>query len=73
MIDGEGTVVGWTSTAQRLVGYATGEVVGRPAWFVLPFLQNVLRVWAGHRAPPRPGLLVRHNDGPSRRRPHNSM
>jgi PAS domain-containing protein len=39
MIDGEGTVVGWTSTAQRLVGYAAGEVVGRPAWFVLPFLR----------------------------------
>jgi PAS domain S-box-containing protein len=41
MIDGEGTLVGWTSTAQRLVGYAAGEVVGRPAWLVLLFLQNL--------------------------------
>ncbi|MEU8983141.1 SpoIIE family protein phosphatase [Streptomyces sp. NPDC048309] len=46
MIDSEGTVVGWTSTAQRLLGYAAGEVVGRPVWFVLPFLQNALHVWA---------------------------
>jgi hypothetical protein len=36
VIDCEGTVVGWTSTAQRPVGCAAGEVVGRPAWFVLP-------------------------------------
>jgi hypothetical protein len=41
MIDGEGTLVGWTSTAQRLVGYAAGEVVGRPACLVLLFLQNL--------------------------------
>jgi hypothetical protein len=29
-------VVGWTSTAQRPVGCAAGEVVGLPAWIVLP-------------------------------------
>ncbi|UKY54911.1 ATP-binding protein [Streptomyces inhibens] len=46
MIDGEGTVVGGTNTAQRLDGYSAGEVVGRPAWFVLPFLQNAPQVWA---------------------------
>ncbi|REK84856.1 PAS domain S-box protein [Streptomyces inhibens] len=46
VIDGEGTAVGWTNTAQRLVGYSAGEVVGRPAWFVRPFLQNALHVWA---------------------------
>ena len=31
MIDGDGTVVGWTQAAQRLVGYSAREVVGRPA------------------------------------------
>ncbi|MER5917991.1 SpoIIE family protein phosphatase [Streptomyces sp. NPDC001982] len=29
MIDEQGTVVGWTQAAQRLVGYSAGEVVGR--------------------------------------------
>ncbi|MFD0509001.1 PAS domain-containing protein [Streptomyces chiangmaiensis] len=43
MLDADGTVVGWTDTAQRLVGYAAGEVVGRSVSVVLPFAQNALR------------------------------
>ncbi|MEU8468009.1 SpoIIE family protein phosphatase [Streptomyces sp. NPDC029006] len=35
MLDASGTVVGWTEAAQQLVGYAAGEVVGRPADGVL--------------------------------------
>ncbi|MER6126856.1 SpoIIE family protein phosphatase [Streptomyces sp. NPDC001795] len=68
LIDGEGTLAGWTNTAQRLFGYAAGEMVGRPAWFVLPFLQNVLHVWAAseqHHA--RGGwsgtVTIHHRDG----------
>ncbi|MHA5052857.1 SpoIIE family protein phosphatase [Streptomyces sp. SD15] len=68
MIDGEGTVVGWTNTAQRLVGYAAGEVVGRPAWFVLPFLQNALQEWAASEQRRARGgwsgtATVHHRDG----------
>ncbi|MEU3302192.1 SpoIIE family protein phosphatase [Streptomyces sp. NPDC006678] len=68
MIDGEGTVVGWTNTAQRLVGYAAGEVVGQPVWFVLPFLQNLLRAWAvSEQHHTRGGwsgtATIRHRDG----------
>ncbi|MEU8951180.1 SpoIIE family protein phosphatase [Streptomyces sp. NPDC048489] len=31
LLDGQGTVVGWSQTAQRLVGYSAAEVVGRSA------------------------------------------
>ncbi|GGN27033.1 SpoIIE family protein phosphatase [Streptomyces fuscichromogenes] len=35
MLDQQGTVVGWTQAAERLVGYAARDVVGRPASLVL--------------------------------------
>lgn len=41
MIDGEGAVVGWTSAAQRLLGYAPSEVLGRPAAMLLASPQDV--------------------------------
>ncbi|MER5916548.1 SpoIIE family protein phosphatase [Streptomyces sp. NPDC001982] len=68
MIDGEGTVVGWTSTAERLVGYAAGEMVGRPVWFVLPFLQDALHTWAASQQRRARGgwsgtATVHHRDG----------
>ncbi|MFF3879238.1 SpoIIE family protein phosphatase [Streptomyces sp. NPDC001978] len=68
MLDADGTVVGWTSTAQRLVGYSANEVVGRSISVVLPFAQNASRVeafaeqcrarggWSGTTA-------VRHRNG----------
>ncbi|MGW3853243.1 PAS domain-containing protein, partial [Streptomyces fagopyri] len=31
LLDARGTVVGWSQTAQRLVGYSAAEVVGRSA------------------------------------------
>ncbi|MEW1775963.1 SpoIIE family protein phosphatase [Streptomyces sp. NPDC086777] len=36
MLDEQGTVVGWTRAAERLVGYSAGDVVGRSAAVVLP-------------------------------------
>ncbi|GAA3484505.1 SpoIIE family protein phosphatase [Streptomyces yanii] len=36
VIDEQGTVVGWTQAAQRLVGYCAEDVLGRSAAFVLP-------------------------------------
>ncbi|WP_416384753.1 SpoIIE family protein phosphatase [Streptomyces sp. 3212.3] len=68
MLDADGTVVGWTDTAQRLVGYSAGEVVGRSASVVLQLAKNASRVqafaeqcrarggWSGNAA-------VRHRDG----------
>src|SRR5258707_5655499 len=35
MIDAEGTVVGWTQAAQRLVGYSHAEMVSQPAAVIL--------------------------------------
>ncbi|WP_329166101.1 SpoIIE family protein phosphatase [Streptomyces sp. NBC_01717] len=68
MLDGDGTVVGWTRTAQRLVGYSAREVVGRPAWCVMPLSRSMWQVQAfveGCRA--RGGwsgtTAVRHRDG----------
>ncbi|MEV6057200.1 SpoIIE family protein phosphatase [Streptomyces sp. NPDC052107] len=68
MLDADGTVVGWTGTAQRLVGYSAGQVVGRSVAVVLPLAQNASQVqafveqcrarggWSGNAA-------VRHRDG----------
>ncbi|MFF3467796.1 SpoIIE family protein phosphatase [Streptomyces sp. NPDC002619] len=68
MLDADGTVVGWTDTAQQLVGYSAGEVGGRSVSVVLPFAQNASRMeafaeqcrarggWSGTAA-------VRHRDG----------
>jgi PAS domain S-box-containing protein len=35
VIDAEGTVIGWTEAAERLLGYQASEVVGRSASFLL--------------------------------------
>ncbi|MEU9978405.1 SpoIIE family protein phosphatase [Streptomyces sp. NPDC051014] len=36
MVDEQGTVLGWTQAAERLVGYPAGDVVGRSAALVVP-------------------------------------
>ncbi|MFF3875726.1 SpoIIE family protein phosphatase [Streptomyces sp. NPDC001978] len=43
VLDAQGAVVGWTQAAQRLVGYAAAEVVGRPAAVMLPSAQDVAK------------------------------
>ncbi|MGW7665916.1 SpoIIE family protein phosphatase [Streptomyces sp. NPDC054775] len=68
MIDAEGTVVGWTTTAQRLVGYPAAEVVGRPVSTVLPLTRRTLREWSStEQCLARGGWsgtsTVRHRDG----------
>ena len=70
MLDGEGTVVGWTHAAQQLVGYTAREVVGRSAAHVLPPLRGRPECCGARRAVPCPGRLVRHRGGPPPRRPH---
>ncbi|MEU9149497.1 SpoIIE family protein phosphatase [Streptomyces sp. NPDC048417] len=40
MLDEQGTVVGWTRAAERLVGYSAGDVVGRSAAAVLPYSEE---------------------------------
>ncbi|MFD3584143.1 SpoIIE family protein phosphatase [Streptomyces sp. NPDC058683] len=68
MLDEQGTVLGWTRAAERLVGYPAGDVVGRSAALVLPSpeeaptisafveLCRAQRGWSGTTA-------VRHRDG----------
>ncbi|MEU0183443.1 PAS domain S-box protein [Streptomyces sp. NPDC006207] len=36
LLDGQGVVAAWTQAAERLVGYAASDVVGRSAALVLP-------------------------------------
>ncbi|MFD0501772.1 PAS domain-containing protein [Streptomyces chiangmaiensis] len=62
MLDADGMVVGWTDTAQRLVGYSAGEVVGRSVSVVLPFAQSALRSGSS-RSSAVPGVA-----GPASRR-----
>ncbi|MFH9970175.1 SpoIIE family protein phosphatase [Streptomyces mirabilis] len=68
MLDEQGTVVGWTPAAGRLVGYCAGDVVGRSAALVLPSSEEAPTIsafveqcraqngWSGTTA-------VRHRDG----------
>ncbi|WP_246040770.1 SpoIIE family protein phosphatase [Streptomyces cadmiisoli] len=68
LLDQQGMVVAWTHTAEQLVGYCAGEVVGRSAALVLPSLDDAEAVavfvdqciarngWPGATA-------VRHRDG----------
>ncbi|RPE46020.1 PAS domain S-box-containing protein [Streptomyces sp. Ag109_O5-1] len=68
MLDEQGTVVGWTRAAERLVGYSAGDVVGRSASAVLPHSEEApttaefvdrcraRRGWSGT-------TTVRHRDG----------
>ncbi|MFJ6632494.1 SpoIIE family protein phosphatase [Streptomyces sp. NPDC091376] len=68
LLDTEGTVVGWTQAAQRLVGYSAAEVVGRPAAVLLasgadPMTSSEFSEPGGapHRWPD--STKVRHRDG----------
>ncbi|MER5787728.1 SpoIIE family protein phosphatase [Streptomyces sp. NPDC001980] len=68
MIDAEGTVVGWTSTAQRLVGHPAAEVVGRAVSTLLPVTRRTLLEWASNEECLARGgwsgtATVRHRDG----------
>ncbi|MGW3730077.1 SpoIIE family protein phosphatase [Streptomyces sp. NPDC000851] len=68
MIDGEGTVVGWTQAAEQLVGYSAREVVGRSAAHVLPYPEDALRASAYAKQGRAQGgwtgtIGVRHRDG----------
>ncbi|MFE0450241.1 SpoIIE family protein phosphatase [Streptomyces sp. NPDC058914] len=68
MLDAEGTVVGWTHAAEKLVGYSAREVVGRSAAHVLPPAEDAPSAsefaercraqdgWSGT-------VAVRHRDG----------
>ncbi|MFE7776672.1 SpoIIE family protein phosphatase [Streptomyces sp. NPDC057445] len=68
VIDAEGTVVGWTQAAQRLVGYSAAEVVGHSAAVLLAGAEDRAKAsafaepgsaqgrWSGLTA-------VRHRDG----------
>ncbi|MEU9345012.1 SpoIIE family protein phosphatase [Streptomyces sp. NPDC048278] len=70
MLDEQGTVLGWTRAAERLVGYPAGEVVGRSAALVVPSFEETPTAsafvercrarqgWAGTTA-------IRHRDGRS--------
>ncbi|MFF9351990.1 SpoIIE family protein phosphatase [Streptomyces sp. NPDC014734] len=44
VVSGTGTVVGWTQSAQDLLGYRAAEVVGRPAASLLAMPENPVRV-----------------------------
>jgi PAS domain S-box-containing protein len=46
VLDAEGVAVGWTQAAQRLVGYAAAEVVGRPAAVVLACAGDAAKAFA---------------------------
>ncbi|MGW7524515.1 SpoIIE family protein phosphatase [Streptomyces sp. NPDC054783] len=68
MLDEQGTVLGWTQAAERLVGHPAGDVVGRSAALVLPSSEEAATIsafveqcrtqkgWSGTTA-------VRHRDG----------
>ncbi|MFD6721479.1 SpoIIE family protein phosphatase [Streptomyces sp. NPDC060131] len=68
VVDAEGTVVGWTQAAERLVGFPAADAVGRAATEVLPTLDGVSTAWScaeRDRAEcGRPGGAgLRHRDG----------
>ncbi|MER5907923.1 SpoIIE family protein phosphatase [Streptomyces mirabilis] len=68
LLDEQGTVAAWTHTAERLVGFCAGDVVGRSAALVLPSFKEATTAsafveqcraengWSGATA-------VRHRDG----------
>ncbi|MFD9005065.1 SpoIIE family protein phosphatase [Streptomyces sp. NPDC059582] len=68
LIDAEGTVIGWTQSAQQLVGYPAAEVVGRSAALLLAAADDRADAAALPEAGPSPrrwaGVTqVRHRDG----------
>ncbi|MGW1728981.1 SpoIIE family protein phosphatase [Streptomyces sp. NPDC002306] len=67
-LDEQGTVIAWTQTAEQLVGYCAGEVVGRSAGLFLPSLGDAPTMSAFvERRRDRSGWSgawkVRHQDG----------
>ncbi|MFD7447257.1 PAS domain-containing protein [Streptomyces sp. NPDC059909] len=70
LLDAQGTVVGWTQAAQRLVGYSAADVVGRSGAAFLTAGDD--RAKASAFAEPQcPLSLVRLDGGPSPRRPQD--
>ncbi|TKA04715.1 SpoIIE family protein phosphatase [Actinacidiphila oryziradicis] len=68
VVDAEGTVVGWSQAAQRLVGYSAAEVVGRPAAAMLPSAQDAAKAAAFAQRCRDQGrwsglVALRHRDG----------
>ncbi|MFD3451134.1 SpoIIE family protein phosphatase [Streptomyces sp. NPDC058691] len=68
LIDAEGTVVGWTQSAQQLVGYQAAEVVGRSAALLLAAAEDRAKASAFSETGGSPrrwsGVTrVRHRDG----------
>ncbi|MFD9655776.1 SpoIIE family protein phosphatase [Streptomyces mirabilis] len=68
LLDAEGTVVGWTQSAQRLVGYSAAEVVGRPSALLLADAEDRATASAFSEASSAPRrwsrfTKVRHRDG----------
>lgn len=68
LLDGRGTVVGWTRTAQQLVGYSAAEVVGRSVAVLLEAAETrtgaTVFPRAGRASVPWSGSAkIRHRDG----------
>ncbi|WP_127354265.1 SpoIIE family protein phosphatase [Actinacidiphila soli] len=63
MVDADGTVVGWTQAARRLLGYSPAEVVGRPAGVVLVCGASALAKHCGGPSDWSGVVGVRHRDG----------
>jgi PAS domain S-box-containing protein len=68
VFDEEGTVIGWTNDAERLLGYAAAEVLNKPGTLLLELVEDASRVAAAARecrARDNCGGLVgaRHRDG----------
>ncbi|MGW1886903.1 SpoIIE family protein phosphatase [Streptomyces sp. NPDC001970] len=68
LLDAEGTVVGWTQAAQRLVGYSAAEVVGRSAPVLLAAAEDRAKASAFAKPGAAPSrwsgfTTVRHRDG----------
>ncbi|MED7826029.1 PAS domain-containing protein, partial [Streptomyces chiangmaiensis] len=68
LLDADGTVVGWTQAAERLVGYPGSEVVGRSAEILLSAAEDWANASAFHEQCRSQGHWVgsvelRHRDG----------
>jgi PAS domain S-box-containing protein len=67
LLDAQGTVVGWSQTAQRLVGYSAVEVVGRSAGVLLVSADDRAKASQAAQESTRRAwselVQVRHRDG----------
>jgi PAS domain S-box-containing protein len=68
MLDDQGTVVGWTHAAERLVGYCASDAVGRSAALILPSCEEAPTISAyAERCRAQNGwpgtTAARHRDG----------